>query len=125
MRQPLITMVVLGAIATGLPACGSSDGDGGGDAGGGHAISFKITDAGCEPAKASAPAGPIDFEVTNDGSASVTEFEVLDGDQILGEKENLTEGLSGSFSLTLDKGTYTLYCPNGTESERGTLTVTG
>lgn len=38
------------------------------------------------------------------------EFEVLDGETILGEKENLTEGLSGSFSLTLEKGEYILRC---------------
>ncbi len=121
-RQPLITVIAMGAIAAGVSACGSES-EGG--SGGGRTLSFKLTDAGCEPAEATAPAGPIEFEVTNDGSASVTELEVLDGDQVLGEKENLTEGLSGSFSLNLEKGTYTLYCPNGTENERGTLTVTG
>ncbi len=121
MRHPLIAMIAVGAIATGLSACGSSSNAGAG----GQTLSFRLTDAGCEPGKARAKAGPIDFEVTNDGSASVTELEVLDGEQILGEKENLTEGLSGSFSLSLDKGTYTLYCPNGSDTERGTLTVTG
>src|SRR5262249_20713176 len=46
------------------------------------------------------------------------------GDAILGEKENLADGLSGSFSLNLEPGKYTIYCPGGSE-ERGTLTVTG
>ncbi len=50
---------------------------------------------------------------------------MLDGDTILGEKENLSDGLSGSFTLTLDAGRYTLYCPGGDSAERGTLTVTG
>ena len=45
--------------------------------------------------------------------------------RILGEVENLAAGLSGEFSLTLQPGTYELYCPNGTTAERGTLTVTG
>jgi iron uptake system component EfeO len=103
-----------------VAACGSTDAPAGA-----KKLSFTLTDAGCEPAEAKVPAGPVNFEVTNDGSADVTELEVLDGDKILGERENITEGLSGSFSLTLDKGEYTLYCPNGTESERGTLTVTG
>ena len=49
---------------------------------------------------------------------------MLDGETILGEKENLTEGLSGSFSLTLEEGEYTLRCNGGSE-EDGTLTVTG
>jgi iron uptake system component EfeO len=86
-------------------------------------LSFKLTDAGCVPNTAKAPAGPIVFEVENAGTTSVTEFEVLDGETILGEKENLSDGLSSSFSLTLDAGKYTLYCPGGSD-ERGTLTVT-
>ncbi len=49
---------------------------------------------------------------------------MLDGDTILGEVENLSEGLSGSFSLTLEEGEYTLRCNGGSE-EDGTLTVTG
>ena len=85
---------------------------------------MKLTDAGCEPHSAGIAAGPVTFEVENAGTSAVTEFEVLEGDTILGEKENLSEGFSGSFSLTLEKGTYTMYCPGG-ERERGTLTVTG
>jgi iron uptake system component EfeO len=122
MRRPIVTLIAATAVTAGVAGCDSSAGD---PAPGARTLSFKLTDAGCEPAKASVPAGPINFEVTNDGSGSVTELEVLNGEQILGEKENLTDGLSGSFSLTLDKGTYTLYCPNGSESERGTLTITG
>ena len=87
-------------------------------------MSFKLTDAGCEPHAAKAPAGPITFNVENAGTSRVSEFEVLDGETILGEKENLSDGLSGSFSLTLEQGEYTLYCPGGDE-EKGTLTVSG
>ena len=43
---------------------------------------------------------------------------------ILGEEENLTQGMTGSFSLTLEQGRYTLRCNNG-EQEDGTLTVSG
>jgi iron uptake system component EfeO len=115
----------LAALAVGLVAllaagCGSSD-DG---PAGAKKMSFKLTDAGCDPHNAKAPAGPISFEVENAGSSSVTELEVLDGETILGEVENLSDGLSGSFSLTLEKGEYTLRC-NGGEEEDGTLTVTG
>jgi iron uptake system component EfeO len=100
--------------------CGSSD-----DAPkGAKKMAFELTDAGCVPNTAKAPAGPINFEVENAGTTSVTELEVLDGDTILGEVENLSDGLSGSFSLTLEPGKYTLYCPGGSE-ERGTLEVTG
>ncbi len=119
-RATLLALSAAGLVA-GLSACGSSEAE----PAGAKKLSFTLTDAGCEPAEAKVPAGPVTFDVTNDGSASVTELEVLDGDSILGERENITEGLSASFSLNLEPGEYTLYCPNGTESERGTLTVTG
>lgn len=87
-------------------------------------MSFELTDDGCVPNQAKAPAGPITFDVENAGTSDVTELEVLDGDTILGEVENLSDGLTGSFSLTLERGEYTLYCPGGSD-ERGILTVTG
>jgi iron uptake system component EfeO len=116
-----LALAVAGLLAVFAAACGSSGDDA---AAGATAISVKLTDAGCEPHDAKAPAGPINFEVENDGSGSVTEVEVLDGETILGEKENLTEGLTGSFSLTLEEGEYILRCNSGDE-EDGTLTVSG
>lgn len=114
-----LTLIALPSFA--FAACGSSGDDG---PAGATKLSFKLTDAGCEPHDAEAPAGPITFEAENAGSSSVTEIEVLDGETILGEKENLSEGLTGSFSLTLEQGEYTLRCNGGTE-EDGTLTVSG
>jgi iron uptake system component EfeO len=101
-------------------ACGSGEDS----PSGAKKMSFKLTDAGCDPHDAKAPAGPITFEVENAGSSKVTEMEVLDGETLLGERENLSEGLSGSFSLTLEEGEYTLRCNEGSE-EDGTLTVVG
>jgi iron uptake system component EfeO len=118
--RPVLAAFAVGLLAVALTACGSSD-----EApAGAKKLSFKITDAGCIPHDAVAPAGPITIEGENDGSAGVTEIEVLDGETILGEKENLTDGLSGSFSLTLEEGEYTLRC-NGGEQEDGALKVTG
>jgi iron uptake system component EfeO len=118
--RPALAALAVGLLAVALAACGSSE-----DApAGAKKLSFKITDAGCIPHDATAPAGPITVEAENEGSGSVTEIEVLDGETILGEKENLTEGLSGSFSLTLEEGEYTIRC-NGGDREDGTLKVTG
>jgi len=109
-----------GLIVLSAAGCGSSE-----DApAGAKKLSFQLTDAGCVPNSSSAPAGPIVFEVENAGTSEVTEMEVMDGDTVLAEKENLSDGLSGSFSLTLDEGEYTIYCPGGSE-ERGTLKVRG
>jgi iron uptake system component EfeO len=118
------SLYLAGSLAIGtllFAGCGGSDDP----PAGATKLSFELTDAGCDPAQASAPAGPVTFDVTNDGAAGVTELEVLEGDTILGEKENLSDGLNGSFTLTLDPGDYTLYCPGGDSAERGTLTVTG
>jgi iron uptake system component EfeO len=111
-----------------LAACGGSDGSGSGSGDGGtkaNEVEVKITDEGCEPPVLSLPAGPTTFKVQNEGASRVTEFEVLDGDRILGEAENIAAGLSGEFFLTLRPGEYTTYCPGGTSQERGKLTVTG
>jgi hypothetical protein len=86
-------------------------------------VKVELTDAGC-PKRITAPAGKILFKVRNVDATSVTEFEVLKGDGILGEKESLTPGLSGEFALTLKAGRYTTYCPNG-DRERGALVVRG
>jgi iron uptake system component EfeO len=122
-RFPVRAALLVGAVgllSVFASACGSSD-----DAPvGAKTMSFELTDAGCVPNTAKAPAGPIVFEVENAGTSKVTELEVLDGDTILGEVENLSDGLSGSFSLTLEQGEYTLYCPGG-DDEKGTLNVSG
>lgn len=118
--HPLFATALAGLATVLIAACGSSGED---VPAGAKKLSFKLTDAGCSPNSAKAPAGPIAFEVENAGTSAVTEFEILEGDSILGEKEDLSEGLSGSFSLTLDQGSYTIYCPGGSD-ERGTLTVT-
>lgn len=121
-RSPLPATLIaagIGLAAIVALGCGSSS-----DApAGAKRMSFTLTDAGCVPNTAKAPAGPIVFDVENTGTSKVTEFEVLDGDTILGEVENLSDGLSRTFSLTLEQGEYTLYCPGGAD-ERGTLTVT-
>jgi iron uptake system component EfeO len=115
-----LTVAAVGLLSLFAAACGSEE-----DAPpGAKKMAFRLTDAGCLPHDAKAPAGPIDFEIVNDGSSKVTEMEVMDGETILGEKENLSDGLSGSFALTLEAGEYVIYCPGG-DDERGTLTVSG
>jgi len=87
-------------------------------------VKIVLSDAGCQPTPASVPAGPVKFSITNSGSAKVTEAELQRDGKILGEKESLTPGLSGDFSLRLDGGTYSMYCPGGAK-DTWTFTVTG
>ncbi|WP_028934024.1 iron uptake system protein EfeO [Pseudonocardia spinosispora] len=121
----LVGAAALLCTASLLAGCGGSGGAGG-QSGSQPATDVKITlsDAGCEPQPASVPAGPVKFSITNSGSAKVTEAEVQRDGRILGEKESLTPGLSGNFSLRLDGGQYSIYCPGGAK-DTWTFTVTG
>ena len=124
MKRSIVKATLLAASLSAAVAlavgCGSSDDP----PAGAEVLSFELADSGCVPSDAKAQAGPITFEVENGGTSAVTEMEIMEGDAILGERENLSDGLSGSFSLNLEPGKYTIYCPGGSE-ERGTLTVSG
>jgi iron uptake system component EfeO len=119
----LVGAAALACAATLLAGCGS----GGGSVPSNQptsTVKVVLSDAGCSPSPASAPAGPVKFEITNSSSAKVTEVELQSNGKILGEKESVTPGLSGDFSLRLDGGTYSIYCPGGAK-DTFTFTVTG
>lgn len=118
---PSLTLLTVGALS--LTACGGSSGGSGSPS---THIRVTLTGSGdCTYSATSAPAGPITFDVSNTGATGLSEFEVMTGERIIGERENVVPGLpAGTFTLTLDGGTYTLYCP-GANVERTTLTVTG
>ena len=119
MRRALSVLSVAGLVFL-VTGCGS-DSKG---SSGAKTLEFTITDEGCNPAQTSTVPGSTNFHVKNTGANSITEFEVLDSTgHIVGEKENLTPGLEGSFTIDLKEGAYTLACPGGTKSPTGTLTV--
>jgi uncharacterized cupredoxin-like copper-binding protein len=119
-RARLAGVLAVVVVVLGAAACG-----GGSSVGSGRpTIEFTITDEGCNPDQLTAAPGSTNFHVKNAGANNITEFEVLDsGQKIVGEKENLTPGLDGSFTVDLKAGTYTLACPGGTAHATGTLTV--
>jgi FTR1 family protein len=124
MKNAAVAAVVLTSAALLLVACGSDDNKSAGSAGA-KQVAVKLTDAGCEPASLKLDAGPTEFKVTNGGTGRVSEFEVLSGARILGEKENLVPGLSGSFTINLKPGEYSMACPGGKTAATGVLNVGG
>jgi iron uptake system component EfeO len=121
--RTLLCAAVLAVLAVTVAACGSDDDEA--TATESEALAFTLTDAGCDPVDAKAAAGPITFEVENASSNSdLHELEVLDGETVLGETPDIAEGDSGTFTLTLEAGEYTLLCPGGS-GEPGVLTVSG
>jgi iron uptake system component EfeO len=124
-------LAVAATLTGGLAACSSSGGtDDSSSTGPARTTSAKvatvtITSAkGCELDQTTFAAGGITFKIQNKDATAVSEVEVLSGDRILGEKENVAAGLGGQFAVNLDAGTYTLYCP-GAATEKRTITVTG
>jgi FTR1 family protein len=93
-------------------------------AAGGRTVNVAITDEGCEPASLKLASGAATFVVTNKAASRATEYEVVQGSRTLAEVENVTDGLTRRFSLTLQPGRYTLRC-TGAEHEDAPLTVTG
>jgi iron uptake system component EfeO len=134
-RNTALAVTSLLALAT-MAACGGSD-DGStspsssSSSKGSGASQVNVTLASgssgdeCSLDTDSVAAGPITFSVTNESATGISEFELLDGERIVGEKENLAPGLPAvSLTLTLGGGDYTVYCP-GAATEKTTLTVTG
>ena len=104
------------------PKAASASSTSGGDP---RKANITITAAsGCSADKLSFPAGAVTFDITNKDATAVSEVELQSGQRIVGEKENLPPGFSGTFSVTVDAGTYTLYCP-GAAQENTAITVTG
>jgi iron uptake system component EfeO len=125
----LSTVGVSGLVAiTALAGCGSSSSSSAKPAASAstdsRTISIEITNDGCKPAKTDYTSGPLTFAIKNKDATGVTEFELLSGARIVGEKENLAPGFSGSFALNLSAGEYTLYCPGATTA-KSTIKVTG
>jgi iron uptake system component EfeO len=79
---------------------------------------------GCQVSSTSFPAGALTFDVTNRDATATSEVELQSGERIVGEKEDLPPGFSGTFSVNVDGGNYDLYCP-GARQENVPLVVTG
>jgi iron uptake system component EfeO len=82
-----------------------------------------VDDSGCEPAAMEVPAGVVVFEVTNAGG-DVGEFEILSGDRVIDEVENIVPGFVVTMVTRLQGGSYETVCYT-LVSPRGTLEVTG
>jgi iron uptake system component EfeO len=89
-------------------------------------VNITLTPQGCAPKPKSVAAGSVEFDVKNSNAGAVSEAELRTNDfaHILGEVENLTPGLSGSFSVTLQPGSYLISCP-GAATSRSKFVVVG
>ncbi len=85
-----------------------------------------LFDGGCTPNQIKVASGPVTFNITNGGTSKVSEMELKNSSGIiLGESENVVEGVPGRFSLNLKPGNYVVNCPNGDKEDQGKLVATG
>jgi uncharacterized cupredoxin-like copper-binding protein len=115
-------------LVIGLVACGTTT-----------TVDVSLREFSIAPSVASAPAGTVTFEVTNDGPNDVHEFVVVrtdlapdalptdadgsvledgEGMEVINEIEDLAVGASETLMLTLEAGSYVLIC-NIVEEEDG------
>ncbi len=125
-RSILLT-AALAASALALTGCSGTD-DADAASGSGTGITVNATDTACELSATTSPAGQVKFTVTNAGS-KVNEFYVYGAnDEVVGELENISPGLTRDFSVDLSKpGTYRTACKPGMSGDgiRADFTVTG
>jgi iron uptake system component EfeO len=112
-------LALLAGTALLAGACGSSGS--GGAAKGTQQVKVTMTSKGCDVAPTTVTEGPATFTVTNTDADQLNEAELMDGSRILGERENLTPGLDGSFSYKLSPGTFRVVCLGGSKQERGNV----
>ena len=131
LRHAAAPLVLTATLIGTVTACSGSSGGGAPASGSAaaaqsaHVANVTITSAkGCELDHTQFAAGGITFNVTNKDATAVSEIELLEGERILGEKENIPPGLGGQFAVKVDAGTYTVYCP-GAPVEKSTIKVTG
>ena len=76
-------------------------------------VRIVATPEGCPPKPGRVAAGRVEVDVENLDAETVSEIEIRTPDlsHLLGEKENLIEGLSASFAVVLVKGRYIVNCP--------------
>lgn len=86
------------------------------------AIAVTVTDATCEPADLTLPAGRTTFRIHN-ASNRPLEWEILDGVMVVAERENIAPGLNSTLTERLKPGTFEITC-GLLSNPRGTLTVT-
>jgi iron uptake system component EfeO len=116
----VLTVCAVAAVA--VAGCGSSANG----AKGSKKVAVTLVDSGCTPSQIKVASGPVTFDMTNAGTSKVSEMELKNGSGIiLGESENVVEGVPGRFSLNLKPGKYIVNCPNGSSEDQGKLVASG
>ncbi len=116
MRLRALALVLALPAALALTAC-SDEGEvsegSGAAAGADTTVTVSATDDSCALSGTTAAPGSVAFVVTNTGT-KVNEFYLYDGEDVVGEVENIGPGLTRTLTVTdLEAGSYTSACKPG------------
>lgn len=129
-RKMAVSLAAITALALVAAAC-SSDDEGGDTGAGGSTVAVTLQEFAVIPASASAAAGEVTFEVTNEGPDDVHEFVVFQTDlapdalptgadgsvdeageglTLIDEIEDIAVGDAPTLTVNLEAGNYALIC---------------
>lgn len=119
--RPVPTAAIAATLLV-LTACGS---DGTGTAT--QSIAVTAGDTSCDISPADVAAGEVELIVTNTGQQTTEVYVYGEGDRVVGEVENVTPGLTRSFTVTVGGGDYQVACKPGQTGDgiRTPLEVSG
>jgi uncharacterized cupredoxin-like copper-binding protein len=106
-ETPMATGTVTGTVTTGTPTAGMEE------------VEVTLTEYEIDMPE-TLDAGTITFNITNTGSEEHS-FEIHDAndEEIAALEENLAPGESATLEVTLEAGTYRVYCPVDGHAEEG------
>jgi hypothetical protein len=115
-RMALAASLLLAPVL--LAACGEASTSAPRSSADAVVVRISATPSGCPPIPARVPAGAVEVIATNLDAPTVTEVEVRSANlsQVLGEKENLIQGMSARFSISVADGNYVVNCPGAARS---------
>ena len=122
MRRLTALLFVLLALPLAFAACGGGgDGDGGGAETGAAAASETMhvvaTDFAFDPSAITASDGNLTFELMNEGGAP--HALAIRGNGVDESSDTVDGGQSTTFEVSLQDGSYEIYCPVGDHADRG------
>ena len=128
MRKLLVLIAVLVPLT--LAACGDDDDEAttaateettteaaGGASGGGETVDISETEFQLDPSEVTVAAGEVTFALTNDGNT--THNLEVEGNGVEEVSDTMEPGASTDLTVSLDAGTYEMYCAIGDHQEQG------
>jgi iron uptake system component EfeO len=77
-----------------------------------HTVGVTVTAGhGCQADHGTYAAGELLVSITNQDALGVRAVQLRNGAQIVGERDNIPAGFTGSFAVTAPPGRYTVFCP--------------